>query len=303
MLSRPPGPLPSAPPAPVMPLPHRPWRALVRPVSVTAAVLLAHGGALWALHSSWHPPAPTPVELGRVEVELRAQSLGVAAAVPAQPPAASDPTVPTPRAAPERPPRPEPQRSDPPPRPPAFMPTPVQPALASPSPASDRMPQADPAAPSPQGAAAAEATPQTPHNAAPHNAAPSHAPPSSAARAQGSSSGPASGTAEAPAGRAAPAPAQALIVPPSSSAAHLHNPAPPYPVLSRRLGEQGRVLLRVRIEADGSASAAQVYGSSGFVRLDQAAQQAVLRWRFVPGTRNGEAQAMWFLVPIQFVLE
>lgn len=98
-----------------MPLPHRPWRALVRPVSVTAAVLLAHGGALWALHSSWHPPAPTPVELGRVEVELRAQSLGVAAAVPAQPPAASDPTVPSPRAAPERPPRPEPQRSDPPP--------------------------------------------------------------------------------------------------------------------------------------------------------------------------------------------
>ena len=63
------------------------------------------------------------------------------------------------------------------------------------------------------------------------------------------------------------------------------------------------MLLRVRIEADGSASAAQIYASSGFVRLDQAAQQAVLRWRFVPGTRNGEAQAMWFLVPVHFVLE
>lgn len=285
-----------------MPLPHRPWRALVRPVSVTAAVLLAHGGALWALHSSWHPPGPTPVELAQVEVELRAQALGVTTAVPAPAPAASNPTVPTPRAAPERPPRPEPQRSDSPPRPPAFMPTPMQPALASPSPspnpASDRMPQADPTPPSPQGAVATEATAQTSHNAAPSNALPG-----SAASADSRGSAAAPWPAEAAAGRTGPAPAQTLIVPPSSSAAHLHNPAPPYPVLSRRLGEQGRVLLRVRIEADGTASAAQIYASSSFVRLDQAAQQAVLRWRFVPGTRNGEAQAMWFLVPIHFVLE
>ncbi|BAO81399.1 periplasmic protein TonB, links inner and outer membranes [Serpentinimonas raichei] len=272
----------------------------MRPVSVTAAVLLAHVAALWAFHSGWRPPAPAGVGVVRVEVELRAQASGVAATAPAPAPAASAPNGAAPRAAPERPSRPEPPRPEP-PRPPAPRPTPIQPAPASPSPASERVPQAAPAPPSPQGAAAAEASPQQTL----HNAAPSHALPGSAASAQGSSAA-AQGSTEAAAGRApaAPAaPAAPQIVLPSSSAAHLHNPAPAYPVLSRRLGEQGRVLLRVRIEADGSASAAQIYASSGFVRLDQAAQQAVLRWRFVPGTRNGEAQAMWFLVPIHFVLE
>lgn len=296
MLLRPPGLPPGGPPAlnKPMPLPHSPWRALVRPLSVTAAVLLAHAAALWALHSGWRPPASTTVELARVEVELRAQAPGVAATAPA--PAASAPTGPAPRATPERAPHPEPP---PPPAPmPTPMPTQMPPAPASPSPASDRLPQAAPVPPNPQGAAAAPATPQTPQHAAP-----SQATPGSAASAQGSSSAAAQGPIEAAAGRTAAAPAAPLIVPPSSSAAHLHNPAPPYPLLSRRLGEQGRVLLRVRIEADGSASAAQIYASSGFVRLDHAAQQAVLRWRFVPGSRNGEAQPMWFLVPIHFVLE
>ncbi len=295
MLLRPPGPLPGTSPAlnKPMPLPHSPWRALVRPVSVTAAVLLAHVAALWALHSGWRPAAPAGVEVVRVEVELRAQASGVAAAASAPAPAPAAGAAPNgaaPRAAPERPPRPEAARPEPPrPEPAPYpastpTPTPLQPAPASPSPASDRLP---------------------PAASAPHSATPNHALPGSAASAQGSSAA-AQGSTEAAAGHApAPpaAPAAPQIVPPSSSAAHLHNPAPAYPVLSRRLGEQGRVLLRVRIEADGSASAAQIYASSGFVRLDHAAQQAVLRWRFVPGTRNGEAQAMWFLVPIHFVLE
>ncbi|MFN4103456.1 MAG: energy transducer TonB [Tepidimonas sp.] len=90
---------------------------------------------------------------------------------------------------------------------------------------------------------------------------------------------------------------------PSASAAYLSNPPPPYPPLSRRLGEQGKVVVRVRIEADGTASAAEVRTSSGFERLDQAALQTVLRWKYVPGKRNGVPEAMWYLIPIQFVLE
>jgi protein TonB len=92
------------------------------------------------------------------------------------------------------------------------------------------------------------------------------------------------------------------IVLPSASAAYLNNPPPAYPALSRRLGEQGRVLLRVRIEPDGTASAAEIRTSSGYERLDQAALQAVLSWRYVPGKRNGVPEAMWFLIPIQFEL-
>jgi protein TonB len=90
---------------------------------------------------------------------------------------------------------------------------------------------------------------------------------------------------------------------PSASAAYLHNPPPAYPPLSRRLGETGKVTLRVLVRTDGSAGAVEIYHSSGYARLDQAAQQAVQRWRFVPGKRNGVPQEMWFLVPIQFVLE
>ncbi len=90
---------------------------------------------------------------------------------------------------------------------------------------------------------------------------------------------------------------------PSTDADYLNNPRPVYPPLSKRLGEQGKVVVRVYIEANGSASQAEIRTSSGYDRLDQAALQSTLRWRYVPGKRNGVAEAMWFNVPINFVLE
>ncbi len=90
---------------------------------------------------------------------------------------------------------------------------------------------------------------------------------------------------------------------PSSNAAYLQNPAPAYPSISKRMGEQGKVLLRVYIAADGTPQKIEVNQSSGFARLDRQAQDAVMRWRFVPGKRNGVPESMWFLVPINFVLE
>jgi periplasmic protein TonB len=106
-----------------------------------------------------------------------------------------------------------------------------------------------------------------------------------------------------------PAPARPAepVVPavqlPSSTADYLNNPAPAYPPLSRRLGEQGRVVVRVLIGIDGTASQAEIRNSSGFERLDQAALKTVLKWRYVPGKRAGVPEAMWFNVPINFVLE
>lgn len=99
---------------------------------------------------------------------------------------------------------------------------------------------------------------------------------------------------------APPAPAQ--IVLPSSSAAYLHNAPPPYPAVSRQLGEAGRVVVRVFIELDGSARQAQVVISSGYERLDQVALRTARQWRYVPGQQGGVPQAMWFDVPIHFVL-
>ena len=101
---------------------------------------------------------------------------------------------------------------------------------------------------------------------------------------------------------AAPAAAPRIELP-SSDAAYLNNPKPAYPALSRRLGEQGKVVVRVLIGLDGRAQQAEIRSSSGYDRLDQAALATVRSWRYVPGTRNGVPEAMWFNVPINFVLE
>ncbi len=108
--------------------------------------------------------------------------------------------------------------------------------------------------------------------------------------------------AEAPAAPAA-APAPPAVQLPSSNADYLQNPKPAYPPLSKRLGEQGKVIVRVLIGADGTPRKAEIRQSSGFDRLDQAALNTVLKWRYVPGKRAGVAEEMWFNVPINFVLE
>lgn len=90
---------------------------------------------------------------------------------------------------------------------------------------------------------------------------------------------------------------------PSSDADYLNNPRPPYPRLSKRLGEQGKVVIRTLIGADGVAQDASIHQSSGFDRLDQAALVTARKWRYVPGKRAGVSEAMWFNVPFTFVLE
>ena len=98
-------------------------------------------------------------------------------------------------------------------------------------------------------------------------------------------------------------PAPPKIELPSSSADYLNNAPPPYPPLSKRLNEQGKVIVRAFIEVNGTASKAEIRTSSGFERLDQTALQTVLKWRYVPGKRAGTPEAMWFNIPINFVLE
>ncbi|HEY9191472.1 MAG TPA: energy transducer TonB [Methyloversatilis sp.] len=108
----------------------------------------------------------------------------------------------------------------------------------------------------------------------------------------------------APSTSTTPAP-PAVAVPvsaPRFNADYLINPAPAYPPLSRRMNEEGRVLLRVMVDADGNPSALEIHTSSGFPRLDQAALDAVRRWKFVPARRGDEAIAGAVNVPIDFRL-
>ena len=104
-----------------------------------------------------------------------------------------------------------------------------------------------------------------------------------------------------PAAPAPPPPPKVEL--PSSKADYLHNPPPDYPRMSKRLGEQGRVVVKVLIGEDGRAQKVELLTTSGFERLDKSAMEAAMRWRYVPGKRGGVAEAMWYQVPIQFTLE
>lgn len=176
-----------------------------------------------------------------------------------------------PAAAPPAPPQPQPPKPTPKPQPPKPKPTPVQKAPPLPKAITDPTPAPN----APKGtldsspAPVAEAAPPAP-----------------------------------PAAPAAPAPPSGGAVQlPSSNAAYLNNPRPSYPSISRRMSEQGKVLLRVLVDENGSPQQIEIKQSSGFDRLDKAALASVQKWRFVPGKRNGVPEAMWNIVPVNFVLE
>ncbi len=101
---------------------------------------------------------------------------------------------------------------------------------------------------------------------------------------------------------AAPPAPPAPVTPPSFNAAYLQNKPPAYPSLSRRMSEQGRVLLRVLVNADGNPEKVEVRTSSGHERLDEAALEAVRTWKFVPAQQAGRAVAAWVQVPLVFSL-
>lgn len=77
---------------------------------------------------------------------------------------------------------------------------------------------------------------------------------------------------------------------------------PSYPALSRRMGEEGRVVLNVLVKADGTAGAVSVKRSSGFSRLDDAASSAVRVWRFEPYKIGGLAADHEYSVVVDFSL-
>lgn len=102
---------------------------------------------------------------------------------------------------------------------------------------------------------------------------------------------------------AAPPAPPAPLVAARFDADYLHNPKPVYPALARRQGEEGKVLLKVRVSAQGAALDVAISKSSGYGRLDNAALEAVAQWRFVPAKRGDETVDSSVIVPITFALE
>jgi len=99
-----------------------------------------------------------------------------------------------------------------------------------------------------------------------------------------------------------PSPVQ-LDAEPDYRADYLNNPRPPYPMVARRMGYAGKVVLDVEVLAEGRAGDVSLHQSSGYDILDKSALQTVKTWRFTPAKRFGQPVTQRFLVPIRFSLE
>jgi protein TonB len=78
---------------------------------------------------------------------------------------------------------------------------------------------------------------------------------------------------------------------------------PEYPAISKRLGEEGTVVIRVMVGPDGRATQADVVTSSGFPRLDEAAKAFALSQPFNPGELDGQPAVVPWTYRYRFVLE
>jgi periplasmic protein TonB len=181
-----------------------------------------------------------------------------------------------------------------------IMAPPAPPTPPTPQPTLQPQPKAQPKTPKPAQPTQPPAVQPTP---APLSITPSATTPEPSAAAPTATAAPPASANSGSTLNAPPAPpAPPKITQPSTDADYLNNPKPIYPIVSRRSNEKGTVIVSVLVGADGTAQQVELNKSSGFDRLDRAALDAVLRWRFVPGTRGGVPETMWFTVPIPFQL-
>jgi protein TonB len=179
-----------------------------------------------------------------------------------------------------------------------------------------------PARPQPVAPAVAPSTPKTPVAAKPAPTAakplPAKAPPAIVKsapppRVEPSPGPPAVVPAASPSLQTAsrPAPLNTTSAPPAPSASPVlslrpnfeNPPAPPrYPSQARRRNQQGIVRVEVRLDERGNQLALTLVRSSGVESLDQAALDAVTRWRFRPEVIDGRAVPSRVEIPIEFAL-
>ncbi|MDY0329066.1 MAG: TonB family protein [Thiomonas sp.] len=263
----------NTPPSPTLPTRPIPLLALALGVLFAHALLLA-----WLVFT----PAPAP---SKPEQQIEWVTLQKAAPPAPKPPAPPQPAA---AAAPPESARPAPPKKQVARPAPTHLPPQIPPAprhLPPPKPVLPRtntLPTETPAAPSHPPAPDLPA-PTADLGALPQSPAPKVVP----------------GTAQ-PAATASAPPAPVVETAASYQAEYLDNPPPPYPRLSRQLGEEGTALLKVQVGPDGRPLQIKLISSTGYPRLDEAAERTVAQWRFVAATRNGQAVTSWVLVPIKF---
>jgi TonB family protein len=89
--------------------------------------------------------------------------------------------------------------------------------------------------------------------------------------------------------------------PPKIDTSYPH-PPPPYPETAQLSGEQGSVVLRVKVGSEGRVRNVKIAKTSGFDDLDNAAVEGVLRWRFTPAVENGDTKTEWTDITVAYQL-
>jgi len=260
----------------------------VRNTLIAAIVVVVHGGVVFAMATGQEPIQPPQV----VPIAL----LGTLVTMPVEETPSDGVATPVEAAVtPVEPPKPEPPKPEPP------KPEPPKPVPPKPEPVRPR-PRPEPVPPKPE----PEKPRPVPEAVRPEPSPVQPAETVAEPAQQNTSASPAlqteSGTSSTPATQGIQSGDQDAVVAPSFNAAYLRNPKPPYPDMSRRLQEEGRVLLRVLISAEGKAKQVELKQSSGYKRLDDSALTTVRRWRFVPAKRGGQPVEMWYDVPVSFSL-
>ena len=231
--------------------------------------------------------------------------------------------------APPAPPKVEPRRPPAPPfpvRPPVPIHTPVAKApetVREPAPADPRPEPVAAPTPAPPPAVApalappaAPASPPSPALAAASSGSGARPSPPTGVGVLAQATDPAGGSDGVPIGRPGPAaPGPAVASAPSRDTGATgaitrvarpqggYQVRPGYPASARRLGIQGVALLKVHVLIDGRVGDVVVQETAGHPDLDQAAADAVRRWRFDPARRGDEPVAMWVLLPVEFRLK
>lgn len=246
--------------------------------AITTGVLALHGATLWALQAyrlQTDRLDKAPALLTRL-VELPKLP---EVKPPPPPPPLPPPPPPKPVAKPVQP-SAAPQPAAPPP--PATLPPSLPLAVNTPNPAPNA--PTGSANPAPAATAPAPAAPPPQLAAAPAPPAPVEPP-------------------KPPTPPPAPPAPAPVVQQPYIDADHADNQyRASYPRISQRLREEGRVVIKVMVGADGKPTSASVAKSSGYAALDEAGKETVMRWRYKPGTRGGVSEAGSVLVPVDFKL-
>lgn len=97
-------------------------------------------------------------------------------------------------------------------------------------------------------------------------------------------------------------PAPPVVVAPTADPRYADDFQPLYPAEERRLGHEGVVKVRVLVGADGRVKAIEPVSAPNAAFFEATQRQALRKWRFRPGTRDGVPVDSWHVMRVKFLL-